>query len=77
MKTLIRLETKIEKDLYDEFEVYAQKYGMVKSQLARLCFRLGLDVLKVALDQDYSKLLRAMNKKYEEMDFGGLIDKAK
>jgi hypothetical protein len=66
MDEKVRLQTKIPKKLKDELDSRAAELGVSEMSLVTICLRSGLDVIKVSLNADYSKLMELLSKEYEK-----------
>lgn len=66
MDDKVRLQTKVPKKLKDELESKAAELGVSEMSLIAICLRSGLDVIKVSLDADYSKLMELLAKEHGE-----------
>jgi hypothetical protein len=66
MDDKVRLQTKVPKKLKDELTSRARELGVSEMSLITICLRTGLDVIKVSLSADYSKLMEMLAKEYEK-----------
>ncbi len=65
MAEMVRLQTKITKELKTEITKRSKEMGVSEQSLIVICLRAGLDVIKVSLSADYAKLMELLAKEDE------------
>ena len=68
MVDTVRLQTAIPRKLKAEIGERARSMGVSEQSLIVLCLRTGLDVIKVSLSADYTKLMELLSKEYENQE---------
>ncbi len=60
-----KIQLRIKPELKDQLWEYAIRTDMTFNAMCVLCMKAGLDVLKVALSTEFSKVMEQLSKEYE------------